>query len=450
MILHRIKKNKDNQLYKKASVCLLIKIIGTLAGFALYLWISRQYGAEGMGVFSLFNIILGLFGIFSCLGLTSSCIRFIPQILASKNPQDLLKLRNVQWLISMFSTTIGVIILITMSDTLAVILFHKAEYRFIIIIIALILPFYVLNLIGIEFLRALNYISLFEYFRSAHVQLGGLFLLLILGNFYTQNTLPILISSSLYLVGFLLVWFKIQHHLNQQEYSISKTSRYTIGSVLKVSLPMLITAFSALLIERVDALMLAYFHGSYEVGLYSIAFKLASLIMFLIIPLNSVLIPKISHAFWGNELGKVKHLLSHGSYFMFWAAFCCLIFMWLFSEKLLNIFGNEFVEASTALLFLSLGFFFNAIFGIGEHLLNLSGNQKTLTKIFSLALLLNITLNFLLIPNFSIQGAAFASMLSMILWNVLAGILINKRLNLTIIYMPFLSDCPNKIKADAN
>jgi len=196
--------------------------------------------------------------------------------------------------------------------------------------------------------------------------------------------------------------------------------------------------------ERVDTLFLSYFYGNYEIGLYNIALKLAVLIMFLIIPLNSVLIPKISQAFWGNDQTKLKQMIKTAARFMFWASLLCLIFILLCSEFLLSLFGVEFINAKNALLFLSIGFFFNAIHGMGEHLLNISGNEKKLTSIFSAGLVLNIFLNYLLIPLYGIDGAAFASMCSMILWNSIAGIVVSRHIGISIIYLPIFSEIKDK------
>ena len=51
-------------------------------------------------------------------------------------------------------------------------------------------------------------------------------------------------------------------------------------------------------------------------------------------------------------------------------------------------------------------------------ILNMTGKEKVFRNILSIALVINITLNILLITKFGIEGAAIASATSMIFWNL--------------------------------
>ncbi len=48
----------------------------------------------------------------------------------------------------------------------------------------------------------------------------------------------------------------------------------------------------------------------------------------------------------------------------------------------------------------------------------MADNQKTFQNVILVAALLNVGLNYLLIPKYGINGAAFVSMVSMIFWNI--------------------------------
>ena len=51
-------------------------------------------------------------------------------------------------------------------------------------------------------------------------------------------------------------------------------------------------------------------------------------------------------------------------------------------------------------------------------ILNMTGKEKIFRNILSIALVIKVTLNLLLIPRFGIEGAAIASATSMIFWNL--------------------------------
>jgi O-antigen/teichoic acid export membrane protein len=52
------------------------------------------------------------------------------------------------------------------------------------------------------------------------------------------------------------------------------------------------------------------------------------------------------------------------------------------------------------------------------------------------AFLINVILNYLLIPEFGMNGAAFASMISMVFWNIFSVIYINKTMGILTLYLP--------------
>jgi O-antigen/teichoic acid export membrane protein len=72
----------------------------------------------------------------------------------------------------------------------------------------------------------------------------------------------------------------------------------------------------------------------------------------------------------------------------------------------------------------------NAGMGSVGLILNMTGNEKDTLKGHIIAALVNIILNLVLIPYFGINGAAWATAVSMICWNLILGLLVFKRLGI--------------------
>ena len=85
---------------------------------------------------------------------------------------------------------------------------------------------------------------------------------------------------------------------------------------------------------------------------------------------------------------------------------------------MLLLFGSEF-NNSLSLKVLLIGIFAQTIFGLGSSTLTMSG--YTLYNLFnvSIALIINIVLNFQLIPSMGILGAAFSTTVSLIILSIL-------------------------------
>ncbi|MDP5001477.1 MAG: polysaccharide biosynthesis C-terminal domain-containing protein, partial [Flavobacterium sp.] len=71
---------------------------------------------------------------------------------------------------------------------------------------------------------------------------------------------------------------------------------------------------------------------------------------------------------------------------------------------------------------------FSAMAGNVDQILNMTNNQVLLRNITILSFFVNISLNFLLIPYYGINGAAFASLISNVVINTLCLYYIKKKL----------------------
>ena len=81
---------------------------------------------------------------------------------------------------------------------------------------------------------------------------------------------------------------------------------------------------------------------------------------------------------------------------------------------MLLLFGSEFQNA-IALKILLTGIFVQTIFGLGSSTLSMSGNTAFNLINVSIALILNIVLNFILIPQYGIVGAALSTAIALFL-----------------------------------
>jgi O-antigen/teichoic acid export membrane protein len=91
-----------------------------------------------------------------------------------------------------------------------------------------------------------------------------------------------------------------------------------------------------------------------------------------------------------------------------------------FSEPLtVFMFGEEYASSAPVLVFLSLGFYGNAIFGFNVHTLRVYGCVRFLVVSDLVAMAFVIVANLLLIPRYGIWGAAVAVSLTQLLQNLI-------------------------------
>jgi O-antigen/teichoic acid export membrane protein len=93
----------------------------------------------------------------------------------------------------------------------------------------------------------------------------------------------------------------------------------------------------------------------------------------------------------------------------------------IFPGVALNIlFGTEYLAAENALMILSIGGLFVSLTTIFSTLLFIKGKSKLVLLNILVVALFNVILDILLIPKYGLEGAAFATLLSNILFGVAA------------------------------
>jgi O-antigen/teichoic acid export membrane protein len=102
----------------------------------------------------------------------------------------------------------------------------------------------------------------------------------------------------------------------------------------------------------------------------------------------------------------------------------------VFGKELLNLFGDDFVVAYPILVILIVGQLANAMTGPVALLLNMTGHQTDAARILGAGVILNVTLNALLIPAYGPTGAALAGTVTMVLLNTNMAIAVWHRLRI--------------------
>ena len=103
-----------------------------------------------------------------------------------------------------------------------------------------------------------------------------------------------------------------------------------------------------------------------------------------------------------------------------------VIFLIVFRNDILLIFGEEFLQVSKTLVILCFGQLFNALCGPVGTILQMTGYHKVFRNILFAALILNITLNLSLVQKLGIDGVAISTAISLAFWNIIALIYTKK------------------------
>jgi len=184
--------------------------------------------------------------------------------------------------------------------------------------------------------------------------------------------------------------------------------------------------------------MLSIYGAEEEVGIYSMALKLAMLTSIALIAVNSILAPKISHLYSISDFKNLEKTIHQATKMIFLIASPVLIIYVIVPDYIMGIFGKDFKVGAIALVVLSLGQFMNAISGPVGQVLNMTDKENILRNTAIFAALCNLILNYILIQKYGMNGAAIATALSGTIWNLLCVIYIYKKMDILVVYIPYL------------
>jgi O-antigen/teichoic acid export membrane protein len=170
--------------------------------------------------------------------------------------------------------------------------------------------------------------------------------------------------------------------------------------------------------QKIDFLLLGFLSNSEELGLYAVAVRGASLIS---LPLSMVVItiaPVIARMHAEGSIKHAKSQIINQLRFALLAGAVIALGLNICSNWFLGFFGKGFGGASTALAILSVGQLINVAAGPVACMLTMTRQERSAVIGIGIGTLITGLSGLLLIAPFGSNGAATASSLGIITWNL--------------------------------
>ncbi len=207
-----------------------------------------------------------------------------------------------------------------------------------------------------------------------------------------------------FVIVFLLT--NIFYFLRQKKIFV-KINFFKINKLLVKSFPILITSLSIYLYMRIDQIMINQLLDEYNLGIYSVSVRYIEIFHF---------IPKILLISYLPIILKSKKYnldLANLNSFLFKISLFIILIILISTKTLIPyIFGQFYLESIYTTFILSFSLIF-VFFGVANEHWYIDNNfQKYYAINVFLGALINIFLNFLLIPKIGISGAAYSTLLT--------------------------------------
>lgn len=419
-------------------IAFAIRVVSAAIAFISQVMMARWMGSFEYGIFVLVWVTMLIIGSISCLGFSTSVIRFIPEF---RERAMLEELRGIvlssRYFVLAASTVIAGV------GALGVWLFSPwmEDYYFVPFLLGIFcIPMIALTDLMQGMSRAYSWalLALFPTFITRPILILVFMALAIWFGFPADAKTAILSAIAATYLTAVLQLASLTARLD----TLIPAGRMKVNLRywLAVSLPIFLVDGFFYLLTNADVLMVGLYLDPDQVAVYFATVKTLALVHFVYFAVKAGVAQRYAQFTHGGDTDRLAGFARETVSWTFWPSLAMAAVVLILGEPMLALFGEEFVDGYPLLFVLVVGVVARASVGPCESLLTMSGNQNVCAFVNATTLAFNIGLNVLLLPLFGLWGAAFATALAMMFEAVALSFTVWRRLGIVMpIFIPVRS-----------
>ena len=197
-----------------------------------------------------------------------------------------------------------------------------------------------------------------------------------------------------------------------------------INKMIGFGLLLTLTNISSLSMKHLDALMIGKYLNLQSVGIFSVAAYIALIIEIPLSSMERITHSKVAQAWANNDSESIQKMYDQSVYYLLMIGGFLLVGILCNLKELFTFLPNEYAQGTNVAMIACIGSYLNIATGINTSIL--FSSQKYLLGTFALLMLLLLTIGFnlWLIPLYGITGAALATCIASIIYNLAKYIII--------------------------
>ena len=412
---------------KKSGIVFSGRVMGAIFGFLFSLIAARYMGAEVYGKITYVFTILILISVLTKLGLAQGLVQYISKLTEQNKMDERNSIITFSIFIVLIFSLLMSLFLFIFSDFIAANILNNNDLSSLIKLMSPLLIIFSLIELSPGIFRGIKIIKFHVLGKDILLSILKLITVTIVGYLgYKLNGLVFAYYFSFTIAGIYL-FYKI-YSLNLLG-KVSKKYLSSYKDLIIFSYPLLMSGLLHFFINKTDIFMIGYFLNTSDVGVYTIALKIGTLTNFVLIAFNTIFAPNITSLYYNDQLTKLRKLYQVITKWIFGINIFVFSLILLLTKEIMTVFGTEFIVGTIALILIAIGQVVNASVGTAGSVNIMTGYPKSELYISVIVFSINITLNYLLIPIYGIEGAATASLVSVSVMNILRLIILYRRLN---------------------
>ena len=404
--------NTAQKIAKESIISFSGIFYGSINRYLYSALLARWVGPEYLGIYSMANAIMLISEVLSKMGMETGVMRFVSRLDPDKDNDKISEIIASAIKMCAFFSLFFMIMLISCSSYIVSnILSEQSLMVSVLIVFAISIPFNASTLVAAaatQGYKKLKYKSIVTQFINPTILLVSMIICYWFFSPESALMFPMLITG---IVGCIAMFQPLKYLSGIKPQQIIKTKfNYDL---LNFSYPFMFVIILQTFMHWMDILMLGYFTNASTVGLYHPAARTAGLLQALLISFISIYAPMISQFHSEKNILKMNQTYKMVSRWLLVFSIPISIMFILFPENILSLFGKEYISSANVLIILTISTLLQAIFGAASPTLGMSGFTRLVLINTCVAFILNLGLNYTLIPLYGINGAAYATLITL-------------------------------------
>jgi O-antigen/teichoic acid export membrane protein len=420
----KVKGDDNKELVKGGAFAFLMKITGMGFNYVFVFVLARFYGATGSGIYSIFQTVFQFFANFGKLGYDILMVREVAQYNAKNQWGSIKDLYFKVIRVNIIASVCCSVVLYFSADWIATSIFLKPTLSKYFQIGALgILPF-VLHSVHADCFRGMKKILFYSFFQNViTISITGILLCASYFIVHDRRVPVAVFVISISISSILSAWYWWK---KSPMSTGGDGEKIVLSEKTKVAFSLFLTALLQVVRGWTDTIFLGRYYSEADVGVYKVAFRIATITSLTLTAFLLTVAPKIAELHAKGEMKRLASVVQNTTKLIFWTSAPVLILFILFPKFFMGIFGDDFLAGTIVLEILTIGQFINAATGPVGNLLMMTGKQNINRNIVIFTTLFTVMLNAVIIPKYGIIGAAIVNVIGITMYNVIPYLLVKR------------------------
>jgi O-antigen/teichoic acid export membrane protein len=393
------------------------------------LLVARTIGADSFGIYSYVLAWVTLLAYLSTLGFHVSLLRFVP---AYRAKQRWSLARGVIQYSQRGALGVGLcVILIGACIILARYKFMLPELAMTFLLGIVTVPIISQHLISASVVRAFG--GIVKALAPERVVRDGVLLIVVaIASWSGVFLLDAKLAMAASLIGALATLGVLKFFFGQLRPVELEGERpvFAVREWLQPTLPIMFIVVADTLMSRSGVIVLGLTGNTRDAGVFAVALSMSLLTALPRMAVAAAFAPTVSDLYTRDDQTGLQALAAKASVLSLVGTLGIAIPLLLLNAPLLALFGQTYVAGAPLVIALVLAQVFAAACGPQQHIITMTGNERSGATIMITCAVANLTACMLAIDSYGTMGVALAMSATLVVWNLAMGVYIRQRLHM--------------------